>query len=391
MTAPSPAARVIYLNMIGGLSHIDTFDVKPESPDVQGPVRAINTNVAGVRVSEFLPRLANLMDRTAIIRSMTSNQGDHPAAQYLLHRSYLQGGTISHPTLAAWALRSLGKINPELPGSVSIAGNDDSVSTGFLESQFAPVPIGDPLQGLPNSRRAARVNDAQLSRRLKLSQALNLEFRAHYKSRQTDSHADMFAEAVRLMKSRDLQAFDVAEEPDSLRTRYGASSFGQGCLLARRLAEHGVRFVEVGLDGWDSHYDNFVVVGEKAVIIDQAISALLTDLEQRGMLEDTLVVVGTEFGRTPAINPAHKNGRDHHPKAFSCLLAGGGVQGGQVYGSTDAQGAEVVDRAVAIPDFNATIAWALGLPIEEKIADPSGQLFQIADNGRPVKELFGVS
>ncbi|MEX2169169.1 MAG: DUF1501 domain-containing protein [Pirellulales bacterium] len=385
---PARAQSVVYLNLMGGVSHIDTFDPKPNQPEIQGPVKPLATNVPGIHVTEYLPKIAGQMDKLAVIRSMTSHQGDHIAAQYLLHRSHQEGGTLSHPTLAAWAMRSLNKCNPDLPGSVSIAGNDDSVSTGFLDLKYAPVPIGDPSQGLPDSRRPAYVSDSQLESRLSLTRAFNQEFHERYHYRQTIAHARMFADAVRLMRSRDLKAFDISQEPAPTSAQYGPHPFGQGCMLARRLVEHGLRFVEVGFGGWDTHYDNFGMVAENSVVLDQSLSALLVDLKQRGMLESTLVVVATEFGRTPKINEAHKDGRDHHPNAFSCLMAGGGVDGGQVYGETDAQGAEVIDRGVSIPDLNATIGWALGLPIDEQIASPSGQLFRIADEGQPLKELF---
>jgi Protein of unknown function (DUF1501) len=385
---PPRASSVIYLNMMGGVSHIDTFDPKPGAPEIQGPVDSLATNVPGIHLTEFLPGLARQADKLAIIRSMTSNQGDHNAAQYFLHRSYREGGTLSHPALAVWAMRSLDKFNPDLPGSVSIASNEDSISTGFLELKYAPVPINDPKQGLPDSHRAKYVTDSRMATRIAMAQAFNEKFHGQYKYRQTSALASMFTDAVRLMSSKDLKAFDISLEPASMSQLYGPTPFGQGCMLARRLVEYGVRFIEVGLGGWDTHYDNFGGVEANAAVLDKAMSALLADLEQRGLLDTTLLVVATEFGRSPEINEAHKNGRDHHPNAFSCVLAGGGVQGGQVYGATNSQGAAVVDRKVSIPDFNATIGWALGLPIEEKFTAQSGQEFQIAAEGQPLTSLF---
>jgi hypothetical protein len=383
------ADSVIYLNMIGGVSHIDTFDPKPEVPEIQGPVAPLATNVPGIHLTENLPRLAQQMDQFALIRSMTSNQGDHAAAQYLLHRSYLEGGTISHPTLAAWAMHSAEKLNPELPGAASIGSNDDSLSTGFLDLKYSPVPIGDPAQGIADSKLPKYVKEGnRLPTRLALTQAFNESFHGRYHYRQTEAHAKMFVDAVRLMRSNDLKAFDISKETPAMRAEYGASPFGQGCLLARRLVEYGLRFVEVGFGGWDTHFDNFGVVAKNANILDQALSTLLYDLNQRGLLDSTLVVLATEFGRTPTIVEAHKNGRDHHPTAFSCVVAGGGVNGGQAYGATDAKGARVVDRKVSIPDLNATIGWALGLPIDEKFTASTGQQFQIASDGKPIAGLF---
>ena len=174
------------------------------------------------------------------------------------------------------------------------------------------------------------------------------------------SYADMYEDAVRLMRSKDLDAFDLTQETQAVRDAYGRDNFGQGVLLARRLVEKQVRFVEVELGGWDTHNNNYERVYERCDILDQALSALLDDLHKRGMLDETLVVLATEFGRTPDYNV--NEGRDHYPKAFSCMLAGGGIRGGQVWGATDEEGREVVDGVTQIPDFNATIAYALGLP-----------------------------
>jgi uncharacterized protein (DUF1501 family) len=191
---------------------------------------------------------------------------------------------------------------------------------------------------------------------------------------------------VRVMKSADLAAFDLAKESEQMHDAYGEDSFGQGCLLARRLVEHGVRFVEVTFGGWDTHQDNFTRVPEKCAILDQAISALLGDLERRGLLQETLVVITSEFGRTPKIN--ERGGRDHYPKAFSSVLWGGGVNGGQTYGKTD-QGIEVTENKLGVPDLNATIAYALGLPLDVVIYSPSKRPFTVADHGQPVTSIFG--
>jgi hypothetical protein len=281
------------------------------------------------------------------------------------------------------------KLNPELPGAASITGNDDSLSTGFLDLKYSPIPISDPAQGIADSKLPKYVKEAnRLPTRLALTQAFNESFHGHYHYRQTEAHAKMFVDAVRLMRSNDLKAFDISKESPAVRAEYGTSPFGQGCLLARRLVEYGLRFVEVGLGGWDTHFDNFGVVEKNSQMLDQGLSTLLYDLRQRGLLDSTLVVVATEFGRTPTIVEAHKNGRDHHPTAFSCVVAGGGVQGGQAYGATDAKGARVIDRKVGIPDLNATIGWALGLPIDDKFTAATGQQFRIAADGKPITGLF---
>ena len=189
-----------------------------------------------------------------------------------------------------------------------------------------------------------------------------------------------------MMKSEELKAFDLSAEDAGLREKYGDGKFGQGCLLARRLVEHGVRFVEVTFGSWDTHNANFTRVPEMCDELDGALSTLLSDLEKRGMLKDTLVVLATEFGRTPEINA--NDGRDHHPKAFSCLMAGGGVKGGTVHGASDERGNTVAEGVVSIPDFNATIGYALGLPLDQVLFSPSKRPFTVADKGKPLAHLF---
>ena len=195
------------------------------------------------------------------------------------------------------------------------------------------------------------------------------------------------ADAIRMMKSEDLQAFDLNKEKDDIRDEYGRNGFGQGCLLARRLIENDVRFVEVTLGGWDTHTNNFDSVENRCATLDQGIASLLRDLERRGLLDETLVVLATEFGRTPTMN--QNNGPDHYPKAFSGFLAGGGIRGGQAFGVTDEMGANVLENGVSVPDFNATIAYALGLPLEERVYSRSGRPFTIADKGQPITSIFG--
>jgi uncharacterized protein (DUF1501 family) len=189
-----------------------------------------------------------------------------------------------------------------------------------------------------------------------------------------------------MMKSEDLKAFDLTQESDELRKAYGKDSFGQGCLLARRLVERGVRFVEVSLGGWDTHTANFVRVPELCDTLDRAMAALIADLSARGLLDETLIVLTSEFGRTPTIN--QNVGRDHYPKAFSAVLAGGGVKGGYTYGKTDKEGREVEENKVLIPDLNATIAYALGLPLNQVVYSPSKRPFVVADKGQPIMDVF---
>ena len=199
-------------------------------------------------------------------------------------------------------------------------------------------------------------------------------------------HQDMYLDAVKLMASKDIEAFEINREPGDVRAMYGENGFGRACLLARRLVEKGVRFIDVGHGGWDTHDDNFARLRDTAGALDQGLSALVGDLASRGLLEDTLVCVVSEFGRTPEINAT--NGRDHYPKAFSAALFGGGLKGGIAHGKTNNDGSEVAEGKMTIPDLNATIAYGLGLPVEKVITSPDGRPFTIAHKGKPLVDLF---
>lgn len=383
---PATARNVIYLYMSGGMSHLDTFDLKPGTEE-QGPTEAVKTNADGVRISSHFENLSRQMDKVCVINSLTSTQGAHSQGRYFVHTGYELRGTIQHPTLGAWLSHLAGDLNPTLPGHVEIGGGQCTASNGFLDPSHAPLPIGDPAAGLQNSHRSENVDESTFQRRLSRVRRMNEEFRAKHGHKSVRAYGDMYDQALRLMKSRDLEAFDISKEPESLRDAYGRSQLGQGALLARRLVEHGVRFVEVVSGGWDTHNDNFDEMETLVPNLDQALATLLADLDSRGLLEETLVVLTTEFGRTPVIVP-ERQGRNHHPKAFSSLLAGGGIQGGRSFGKTDATGSDIVENPVTVPDFNATIAHALGLPLEKEIYSPSGRPFTVADKGRPLTELF---
>ncbi len=380
-----PTARnVIYLYMAGGMTHLDTFGCVPGA-DTMGETQAIPTSAEGVLIGSGLPTVAKLMHHGTVINSMTSTQGAHEQGNYFQHTSYTQRGGTRHPSLGAWLQKFQGKGHPDLPGSVVISEGSKHPGAGFFEASFQPLVINDPSAGLQNSRRLANLTEQDLDYRLGLSARLNAGFEKTYPQSGVRAYADVYQAAVRVMKSADLKAFDLSEEPAEQHQRYGQSKFGQGCLLARRLIEHGVRFVEVGNGGWDMHQEIYSRLPEKIADLDQALGALLADLEARGLLQETLVVLTTEFGRTPKINP--NAGRDHYPKAFTSVLWGGGVKGGYVHGKTD-QGIEVTEAKMSVPDFNASIAYALGLPLDQVLFSPNKRPFTLADKGQPVPELF---
>lgn len=382
------ADHVIFLNMAGGMSHIDTFDPKPHKKDIQGPVEVIKTAADGVQVTQYLPQTAKIMDHASVINSMTSTQGAHEQGQYFLHRSYPMRGTIVHPSMGAWVNKTKGRKNPSIPGFVAIGGSPDQASGGFFGARYAGVPLGRADEGLKNSKRADTVTEPDFHRRLALADVLNQNFHDKFSHPTIKEYDNLYEEAIRLMQSDDLKAFDINAEPEAIKERYGKNHFGQGCLLARRLVEHGVRYIEVTLGGWDTHYDNFTSVEARCQILDKAYATLINDLKSKGLLDKTLVVLATEFGRSPEIVQDQKLGRDHHPAAFSAVLAGGGVKGGYIHGKTDSKGDRVKDKPVDAQDLNATIAHTLGIQIDKRFTSPSGRPFTIAHEGSIITEII---
>ena len=377
------AQHVIYLNMSGAMSHIDTFDPKPGTTS-QGPVQPIATNVDGIQLSEFLPNIASQMHNAALVRSVVTSQGAHEQASYLMHTSYQKRGTISHPTFGSWVSKLAGSINSTIPNHVKIGGGGPGA--GYLESRHNPVPIGNPKSGLANSKLAEYIGNNRFDARLNAISKMNGTFTEHFPQKQVRAYTDLYKDAVKLMKSSDIQAFDIAQEPENMTEMYGDSNFGQGCMLARRLVEHGVRYVEVTRGGWDTHDDCFNRVADNCLDIDKAIGALLRDLDRRGLLNTTLVVLTSEFGRTPNINP--RDGRDHWPNAFSAMFAGAGIKGGTLYGQSDELGKRVVENPAKPEDLNATIAKLLGLATQDIHYSPSGRPFKVAHDGTPIMDII---
>lgn len=384
--APSAKAKqVIMLMMRGAMSHIDTFDPKP-GREVQGETETIKTKTSGVLFGKSLPGLAALSEELAVIRSMTTETGDHEQGTYLMRTAYKRLNSISHPSLGAWFLHALGKISKDLPGNVLVGNGNEHPNAGFLESTVIPVPIGDPAKGLENIKSPSYLSDINFKRRLTLAARVDRDFREKFSGTEVDTYNEMYREAVRLMGSKELAAFDITQESEKTRETYGKDRFGAGCLLARRLIQGGVRFVEVEFGSWDMHQQIFTEIPERAGQLDQAMSALLTDLKEQGLLKTTLVVLATEFGRTPTIN--ENSGRDHHPGVFSCVLAGAGIRGGQVYGSSDKDGRGVEDDSVTVADFNTTIAKAAGIATDKEYIAPNGRPFKIGGGGEAIEKVL---
>ena len=392
-TDPRRRKSCILLWMSGGPSQVDTFDPKPGHAN-GGPYKPIETAVPGILLGEHLPRMAREVNDLAILRGMSTKEGDHGRATFNLRTGYQPQGPVRYPTLGSLVAKELEDPSAELPGFVSIAPfralNASAFGPGFLGPRFAPLIVGE--RAAAGGGRAFRVDDLDLPAgvdreraddRLGLLESLGSDFRSTRPGVSTASHRDAYGRAVKMMRSPAGRAFELDEEPAPVRDAYGRNPFGQGCLLARRLVERGVPFVEVTLSsvdgrnnalGWDTHANNFDAVKALSTVLDAGWSTLMTDLRSRGLLESTLIVWMGEFGRTPKIN--ENAGRDHFPNAWSTVLAGGGLKGGQVIGDTGADGMEVRDRPISVPDLLATVVKALGL-------DPTGQ--NVADNGRPIR------
>jgi hypothetical protein len=400
-TASNPKRRkaCILLWMTGGPSQTDTFDPKPGHPN-GGEFKAIETAVPGIMISQHLPKLAKQMKEIAIIRSMSTKEGDHGRATFNLRTGYQQTGPIRYPTLGSLVAKELGADDAELPNFVSIAPNrglnPGAFGPGFLGPQYAPLIVGERAVMDPQGASDARnlsfkvedlnlppgVENARADARLELLGSLRQDFLSSHPGTGPVSHQDAYLRAVRLMRSAAAKAFELEEENAAIRDAYGRTAFGQGCLLARRLVERGVPFVEVTLSaadgamalGWDTHAQNFDTVKRLSAVLDPAWSALMDDLRSRGLLDSTLIVWMGEFGRTPKINP--QAGRDHFPTAWTTVLAGGGIKGGQVIGNSGRDGMLAKDRPVAVPDFLATVCKGLGV-------DPMGQ--NDSGIGRPIR------
>jgi hypothetical protein len=389
----------ILLWMAGGPSQYESFDPKPGHA-CMGPTRTIATSVPGLEIADGWPNMAKVMDEIAVIRSMVGVEPDHPRATYHLHTGYLPGGGVKFPTFGAAASAELRQARPEdfdLPHFVAV-GNDNAaakkIGAGFLSPTHAPLLVTTPNKVPSFVSLPPGTSPERFTRQLDLTRRLEEEYSAEPGNRQiVEEHRTLHESARRLVMSPRLKAFDIAREPAATRARYGDSPFGQGCLLARRLVEQGVPFVEVqsfhpkASAAWDTHKNNFEVTKYLVDWVDPAYAALLTDLKARGMLDDTLVIWMGEFGRTPKINK--DTGRDHHQKAFTVALAGAGIQGGRIIGATSADGSEVTDRPMTVADLFCTFCHALEINPRIENQTPVGRPVKIVDGGSPVLELFG--
>ncbi|MBX9790235.1 MAG: DUF1501 domain-containing protein [Pirellulales bacterium] len=377
----------ILLWMQGGPSQFETLDPKPGHAN-GGATEAIDTTVSGIRIAANFPNLAKQMKHAAILRSLTSKEGNHQRATFLMHTGYAPTASVKHPALGSIVARELGRPECELPAFVRIGGDirqRNSGNGGFLGVEYDPFAIREAGKLPENAAPTTEVT--RYRRRLDLLEKLEADYAKGDGSQRVVDHRKLYEKTSRMILSKDMRAFDLEREPAAVREAYGSTPFASGCLLARRLVESGVPFVEVQLNGWDTHDNNFDRVKQLSGQVDQPVANLLADLDARGILERTLVIWMGEFGRTPKINP--RNGRDHYPRAFSALLAGGGVRGGQVVGSTTAGGDEVAERPILVTDFFQTLCRSLEIDPAKENMTPIGRPIKIVDGGQPVSELFG--
>ena len=393
---PAPARRdvsVIHLLLSGGISQMDSWDPKPEADSrFRSQFKPIETNVSGVRISEHLPLTARHADKFTIIRSMTHKQVSHESALALLCSGHAPLGTILFPSMQTVVSKELGP-KTDLPPAVSIPSVTGSwEKAGFLGSKYNPFNAGNPAADNYKVRDLdlpMGVDWARMDHRRSLLSVVDEKFRTLDTSGITESMDSYYQTAFRLMHSEQAKkAFQIDLEPEAVRDRYGRTSLGQGVLLARRLVESGVRFVTVsrGFNAYDHHKDIFPLLSNVFLPeLDKAYSALLEDLHQRGMLASTIVIVTGEFGRTPEINA--NGGRDHWPTAFSLVIAGAGITGGRVWGSTDERGGFVKDSPVEVNDLAATIYKKLGIDPDKEYMSNIGRPVKLADNGKPIEFL----
>ncbi len=386
------AKSAIYVRLAGGPSHMDTFDMKPSAPDThRGEFNEISTNVPGIRISEHLPKLAKCADKYAILRGVS-----HTLAAHRLGAEYLMTGnrplpSLKYPTYGAVVSKELGSPR-DIPCSVAIP-KGATAPTGFLGLEYGPLETGaTPKAGQPMNIRGLSLSNgltlADIDRRDSLVKRYDTVFGSFAKEDKVLSGMNEFSQkAYEMMRSgRTREAFDLTREPAAISGLFGDGNFSQSCLLATRLIESGVRLVSIQFGGWDTHRDNFNRLKDNNLPnLDDGLAGLFRALDLKGLLNSTAVFVTGEFGRTPKIN--QRGGRDHYPRAMFCLLAGGGMQGGQVVGASDAKGEGPRDRVISPDDVAATFYHALGVDHTKEYHTPTGRPVMIVRHGKLIPEL----
>jgi phage gpG-like protein len=373
----------ILLWMSGGPSTIDLWDLKPGAA-TGGIFKPVSTSADGIQICEHLPLMAQQMHHMNIVRSMSTREADHTRGRYYMHTGYVPNPNIEHPSYGSVISHELMSSIPQIdiPPFVSIGGA--SVGAGFLGTSYSPFVV--------NSNGTVRdltmdIDQSRLDQRLRMLKTIEDKFVNEKRGDYASDHSKLLTKTVKLMTSSQMDVFKVSKEPKEVQERYGNTGFGRGCLMARRLVEMGVPFIEVGLGGWDNHTDIFKTLqDQKLPELDKAMSALISDLNDRGLLQDTAIICMGEFGRTPNINA--NGGRDHWAKSWSVVVGGAGFNSGMIVGETSSDGKEVITEPYTSQDLMASVLKSLEISLETNFTAKNGRPMKIANSGKLIKELF---
>lgn len=379
------AKHCIILWLNGAPSQMETWDPKPGTKN-GGPTKAIKTSAKGIQIAHTLPRMAEQMHHVALVRSMYTREANHQRGRYFLHTGYVPSGTVKHPDMGSLICQGVADMDAELPPYICI-NNSAAPGSGTLGVTYSPFTVQDPTKPVENLSYARGVDKARFTRRRELLESLEKGFTKKRPGAESQGHQAIVKKADKMMHSPKIKAFQLAKEPESVRKSYGQNKFGQGCLMARRLIEQGVRVVEVQLNGWDTHRDNFNRTKTLGGQLDAGFAGLLADLKQRDLLKKTLVVCMGEFGRTPRINA--NEGRDHWARGWSLALAGGPVRGGTVIGATTKDGMRVAEKPKNAQDIMASVVHAMGVDRNHVNYTKNGRPITVVDKpGKRITELF---
>lgn len=372
----------IMLWMGGGASTMDMWDLKPDA-STGGPFRPMVTT-GDVQICEHLPMVAQQMKHLSVVRSMSTREADHARARYYMHTGFVPSQSVEHPSYGSVVAHELYDQRPDLTIPPFVAVGGGSVGPGFLGMSWAPFVVNSSGQV---SNLKMGLDRQRLAQRMATLDLLEKGFIRSTRGVAATDHEKVLKKTLDVMTSHQMRAFQVNQEPDPVRERYGNNNFGRGCLMARRLVEAGVPFVEVDYGGWDNHNNIFPTLqNEKLPTVDRAVSALVEDLDQRGMLQDTAIVWMGEFSRTPRIN--QNAGRDHWARAWSVVVGGAGFVGGRAIGVTNADGTRVETEPYSSEDLMASVCRALGISLQRTFTSRNGRPMKIANGGRVIKELF---
>ncbi len=390
---PKPKAQaVIQIYLSGGLSHIDTFDPKPYAPvEVRGEFKTVKSKIDGEPLSELLRRTANIADNISIIRSMTHSEAAHERGRHNMLTGYRPSPVVTFPSMGSVVSHELGVRN-NIPPYIGVPNaNDEFMGTGYLSAAYAPFSLGDdPNRSTFRVRDLALpsgVDNARLKRRQQLLKNFDKSFETKARADSLDATDAFYQMAYNLIESKAARdAFDLKKVPDAHRNRYGRTNIGQRLLMARRLVEAGARYLMVTDGGYDHHTNLRTAMSRSMPMVDQGFAALISDLKASGLLETTLVIITSEFGRTPRYNATR--GRDHWPRAFSVVMAGGGIRGGQIHGATVADGSEPESDPVGPADLSATIFTLLGIDPEKRLLSAGDRPQALVRDGKVLKNLL---